>query len=291
LLVLTTTFGLAQEVQVQGKFQSDSLMIGQPFSFSVRATYPKHLQILFPDSTFAFKPFEFESKEYFTTRTTGDISRDSVVYRLSSYEIDSIQVFQLPVFVVQPADCTEVWSRPDSIFLKHFVAAVPDTVDARQLPLKTNTEYLPVSWLLNYPVLLWVAGGVAVVTILVWLIFGSRIRRYYRVKKLNRNHYSFLERFEFAVQQVQSNFTSPRAESALVIWKKYMEGLEGKPYTKFTSREIAGMVTDDQLASALKGIDRMIYGGMAPESQKPFAELQQFSQAHFVKKLEEVSHE
>jgi hypothetical protein len=291
LLVLATTFTFAQEVQVEGKFQSDSLMIGQPFSFSVRATYPKHLQILFPDSTFAFKPFEFESKEYFTTKTTGEISRDSVVYRLTSYEIDSVQVFQIPVFVVQPADCTEVWSRPDSIFLKHFVAAVPDTVEARQLPLKTNTEYLPVSWILNYPVILFVAGGLAVAVILVWLIFGNRIRRYYRVKRLNRNHYTFMERFEHAVQQVQSNFTSPRAEDALVIWKKYMEGLEGKPYTKFTSREIASMVTDEQLASALKGIDRMIYGGRAPESPRPFTDLQQFSQAHFAKKLEEVSHE
>ena len=32
---------------------------------------------------------------------------------------------------------------------KQFVLAVPDTVDARQLPLKTDTEYLAVSWMLN----------------------------------------------------------------------------------------------------------------------------------------------
>jgi len=289
-LVFVTSLAFAQEVVVQGRFQSDSLMIGQPFSFSLRASYPKEMQILFPDSSFDFKPFEFESREYFATRTYGALSLDSVVYHLTSYEIDSTQVFQMPVYVIQPADCTEVWSRPDSIFLKHFVAAVPDTVDARNLPLKTNTEYLPVSWLLNYPILLMIVGVVVLIAILVWLIFGSRIRRYYRVKKLNRNHYSFLERFEYAVQQVQSNFTSPRAENALVIWKKYMEALEGKPYTKYTSREIANMEMDDHLALALRGIDRMIYGGAAQESKQAFAELEQFSQMHFRKKLEEVSH-
>jgi hypothetical protein len=288
--MLVTSLTYAQEVQVEGKFLSDSLLIGQPFSFSLRVNYSRQLQILFPDSTFDFKPFEFSSKEYFTTTTTGDISRDSVVYHLTSFEIDSVQVFQLPVFVVQPADCTEVWSRPDSIFLTHFVAAVPDTVDARQLPLKTNTEYLPVSWLLNYPVLIIAIGVLAVAVILIWLIFGERIRRYYRVKRLNRNHFTFLEKFDFAVHQVQANFTSPRAETALVIWKKYMEGLEGKPYTKYTSREIAGMVMDERLSSALKGIDRMIYGGVAQESPQAFTQLQEFSQAHFTKKLEEVSH-
>jgi hypothetical protein len=122
------------------------------------------------------------------------------------------------------------------------------------------------------------------------VIFGGRIRRYYRVKRLNRNHHSFIERFEHAVQQVQSNFTSPRAETALVIWKKYMESLEGKPYTKFTSREIAMMEMDDHLATALKGIDRMIYGGAAQESKRAFEDLEQFSQEHFRKKLEEESH-
>jgi hypothetical protein len=280
----------AQDVEVEGRFQSDSLLIGQPVPFSMTASYPKALQILFPDSTYNFQPYELAERKYFTTQTTGDVSVDSVVYYLTSYEIDSIQLFQLPVFVVQASDCTQVWSRPDSIFLKQFVAAVPDSVDARGLPLKTNTEYLAVSWMLDYPVLLIGAGILIVAAAVVWLLFGKRIKRYYAVKRLNRNHYSFMERYEYAVQQVQSGFSPPKAESALVIWKKYMESLEGKPYTKFTSKEIAGMEMNERLASALKGIDRMIYGGVAHESRQSFAELQDFSVSHFNKKLEEISH-
>jgi hypothetical protein len=290
LFVLAALIARAQDVIVQGKFQSDSLLIGQPVPFSVTALYPRELQILFPDSTYNFQPYELAERKYFATKTSGEISRDSVVYYLTSFEIDSIQVFQLPVFVVQAADCTQVSSRPDSIFLKQFVAAVPDSVEARALPLKTNTEYLTVSWMLDYPVLIAGVGILLVTALIIWLLFGKRIKRYYAVKRLNRSHYSFLERYEHAVQQVQSGFSPPKAESALVIWKKYMESLEGKPYTKFTSKEIAGMEMDERLASALKGIDRMIYGGVAQESRQSFAQLQDFSVHHFNKKLEEVSH-
>ena len=170
LLVLAALMVRAQDVVVQGQFQSDSLLIGQPVPFSVTASYPRDLQILFPDSTYNFQPYELAERKYFATKTSGEISRDSVVYYLTSFEIDSIQVFQLPVFVVQAADCTQVSSRPDSIFLKQFVAAVPDSVEARALPLKTNTEYLAVSWMLDYPVLI-VGVGILLVTALIvcWL--------------------------------------------------------------------------------------------------------------------------
>jgi hypothetical protein len=135
-----------------------------------------------------------------------------------------------------------------------------------------------------------ITGVLAVAAVLVWIIFGKRIRKYYAIKRLHKNHYSFLEKYEYAVQQVGAGFSALRAESALVIWKKYMEGLEGKPYTKFTSKEIAILEADEKLAAALKGIDRMVYGGINGESRHVFSELQNYSQSHFAKKLEEVKH-
>jgi hypothetical protein len=279
----------SQDVIVSGTFRTDSLLIGEPVAFSLTASYPSDLQLLFPDSTYDFTPYELESKRFFTTQTADSLSYDSVVYNLTSYEVDSVQTLRLPVFVVYPGDCTQVWSRADTIFLKHLVTAVPDSVSAQQLPLKTNTEYLAVSWMLNYPILLMIAGGIIVALVVFWLAFGKRIRQHYRVKRLRKNHYSFLERYEYAVQQVQSGFSSLRAETALVIWKKYMEALEGKPYTKFTSREIAKLEADDSLASALKVIDRMVYGGLSNEPRQAFSELQNYTQAHYDKKLKEVS--
>lgn len=287
--IILDCFG--QEVRVNGKFQTDSLLIGQPIPFSLSATYTRDLQLLFPDSTYDFTPYELHSKQFFPTRTQDSLSYDSVVYHLASFEVDSLQVLRLPVYVVYPGDCTEVWSRPDTIFLKHLVADVPDTVTAQQLPLKTNTEYLNVSWMLNYPILMIVIGALIAIAIVLWLVFGKRVRKYFRVKRLKENHYRFLERYEYAVNQVQAGFTALKAESALVIWKKYMEGLEGKPYTKFTSKEIAKIEADEKLARALRGIDRMVYGGIGNEPKQVFAELQDYSQTHFTKKLQEVTHE
>jgi len=290
MLLVAAVSSFAQEVIVNGKFQADSLLIGKPVPFSLTASYPSDLQLLFPDSTYNFAPYELASKEYFPTRTPDSLSYDSVVYHLTSFEVDSIQTLRLPVFVTHPGDCTEVWSRTDSIFLTHLVAVVPDSVTAQQLPLRTFTDYLPVDWMLNYPVFLIAAGILIVLMITAWLLFGKRIRKYYRVKRLQKNHYSFLEKYEYAVHQVQSGFSALRAETALVIWKKYMESLEGKPYTKFTSREIATLESDERLAAALKGIDRMVYGGMGSEQKQVFTELQDYSQSHFTKKLEEVNH-
>lgn len=290
VFVLAFFNSLAQEVVVNGKFQADSLLIGKAVPFSLTASYPRELQLLFPDSTYDFTPYELASKEYFPTRTPDAFSYDSVVYYLTSFEVDSVQTLRLPVFVAHPGDCTAVWSPIDSIFLTHLVAAVPDSVTAQQLPLKTFTDYLPVDWMLNYPVLLIAVGALIALLVAGWLIFGKRIRRYYRLKKLHKSHYTFLERYEYAVQQVQTGFSALRAEAALVIWKKYMESLEGKPYTKFTSKEIATLEADEKLAAALKGIDRMVYGGMGSEPRQVFAVLQNYSQAHFAKKLEEVNH-
>lgn len=280
----------AQDVIVRGRFQADSLRIGETVPFSLSASYPSELQLLFPDSTFNFTPFELGSKKYFPTKTTNQISYDSVVYYLLSYEVDSAQFLQLPVFVVHPGDCTSVVSNRDSIFLKHLVEVVPDSVSAQQLPLKTNTKYLAVDWLFNYPIV--IIGLAAVVTVLTvtWLIFGRRIRRYFRLKRLNKNHYTFLERYSNALQGLQPGTPASRAEKALVIWKQYMESLENKPYTKYTSKEILRMETNDKLAFALKGIDRMIYGGIGSEPQQAFAELRDYSQSHFMRKLEEVKH-
>src|SRR6187399_1721849 len=112
-------------------------MIGKPVAFSLTASYPRDLQILFPDSAYNFAPYELESKEYFPTHTPDSLSYDSVVYYLTSYEVDSMQFMRLPVFVTHPGDCTEVWSPLDTIYFNHLVAAVPDTVTAQQLPLRT----------------------------------------------------------------------------------------------------------------------------------------------------------
>lgn len=277
-------------VDVRSRFQDDSVRIGEPIPFALTARYPKELNILFPDSSFSFAPFEFSSKKYFPTQTTGPISYDSVVYYLTTYEIDSLQKLSLPVFLVHPGDCTAVFSRSDTVYLKHTVANVPDSVAAPQLPLKTQTSYLQVKWLFNYPLWLIIGGVLVILLIIGWLIFGKRIRHYLQIRKLKRYHRAFLTRYNDAIEQLKEGFSSPKAERALVVWKEYMESLEAKPYTKYTSKEILQIEKDEHLSGPLKNIDRMVYASQQLDPQS-FSALKEYSQSRFNQKLEEVRHD
>lgn len=278
----------ASAVNVRSRFLADSLKIGEKVPFSVTATYPSRLNILYPDSSYSFNPFEYEAKQYFPTRTVDSLSYDSVVYYVTSYEIDSIQMFRMPVYVLQGSDCTAVFGATDSIFLKQMVDHVPDSVNAQQLPLKINTKYLNVDWLFNYPIAIYVGAGFLAIAIVVWFVFGKRIRRYFIVKRLNKDHTEFINRFGDALQQMQTEYSSRKAETALVIWKKYMESLEQKPYTKYSSKEILRLLNDRNLSAALRAIDSMVYGNINSDTAV-FQELREVSTSHYNERLRKLN--
>lgn len=288
LLILFPLLGYSQNVKVRGRFLADSIKIGEPIPFSLTATYPKNLNIVYPDSNFVFAPFEFETKKWFPTKTTDSLSYDSVVYLITSYEIDSIQKFRMPVYLLNRTDCTVVMSVMDSLPLKQLVKSIPEEVKAEELPLKINTNYLVVDWLFNYPIFLIVIGILVVILIVVWIVFGKRIRKYFVVRRLNRNHTDFLQKFAGAVNDLQADVNTRKAENVLTIWKKYMEGLEDKPYTKYSSREILRFINDEKLSSALRAIDRMVYGGVGNNTEV-FQELREVSRTHFDEKLKQVN--
>ncbi len=275
--------------QVHGRFEKDSISIGEAIPYSLTARYPGSQQIVFPDSTFSFAPLEFSRKNFFTTRSTGKMSYDSVVYWLTTFEIDSVQYLKLPVYVVYEKDCVAVYPAVDSIFLRHHVAVVPDSVSTEQLPLKTNTAYQKVKWILNYPVFLAIALSILIISVLVWIIFGKRVHKYFVLRRLNRNYQNFSSRFNQSLDQLSSGFTSPKAEAVMLIWKSYMEDLERYPYTKSTSREIVQWIHDGAMDDALQSIDRGIYGGY-DSSLDMFRDLQRYSHVRFQKKEEEIKH-
>ena len=278
----------AQEVTVRGQFQQDSIKIGIVFPYTLSAQYPKSETVVFPDSTYSFAPFEFDHKTYFGTISSDQTSYDSVVYYLTSFEIDSIQSLSLPVFVVHDKDCTSVYANHDSVILQHMVAAVPDSVSIEQLPLKTNTAYLAVKWLLNYPLVLISGAVVLVVLVVIWITFGKRIKKYMRLRKLNKYHKRFLTEFNQAVDQLQNNYSAARAEATLRLWKQYMEGLLASPITKYTSKEIFNLVRDESLAQALGQIDRSIYSDRRSLEKETLTELQKFTEQKFNEKVQVI---
>jgi hypothetical protein len=278
-----------QEVNVRGGFLSDSLKIGEQTAYYLSARYPSELTVLFPDSTHSFAPFEYEKKEYFLTSTSDGISRDSTVYYLTTFEVDRVQFLRLPVYVVHASDCTAVQTAADSVQIIQLVDQVPDTVSADKLPLKMNTAYQEVHYDLNFWLIVISIAVIGVLAIVIWLVFGKRIRQYFKARRLQKNHADFLETYAQLLKQLQTAFSTLTAESALVTWKKYMEELESRPYTKLTTRETLKLVKEPRLSEDLGRIDKAIYGHDTAVIQ-PLENLKRFADEQFRKKLKEVQH-
>ncbi|MBS1680447.1 MAG: hypothetical protein JST48_01935 [Bacteroidetes bacterium] len=287
---LNTSLAFSQQIKVNARFNADSVMIGQPIELSLSVRYPSKLTILFPDSSYSFKPFEFQRKKIYTTQSRDGISLDSVTYRLATYEIDSLQRLRLPIFIVNPSDCTQVFSNFDSVHFKNVVAAIPDSLSADRLPLKVKVDYLKVPREFNYLLAGISIGILAVVLLIVWIVFGKRIKKYFRLKKLLKGYEAFRLSFENSLDKLNQNFSTQQAEHTLVIWKKYLETMVSKPYTKYTSKEIRALENNDELGRALASIDRMIYGHDHRNVLPPFDTLKEYGRTQFEKKKTEVAH-
>jgi hypothetical protein len=291
LVVLSSAFFSEAQVNVTGGFIADSITIGQPIAYYLTARYPQTVSILFPDSTYSFEPFEYISKRYFPTVTRQGTSYDSVVYLLRTFELAPVQRLSLPIFLPIATDSSRFYCPPDSVHLVHEVNALPpDTLPLTALPLKTNTEYQLVQFLFNYPVLVILVGSILVTAIIGWLVFGKRIKKYFRMKRLQKDYKAFVSTFSGYTKNIRSQFNPQLAERSLALWKNYLEKLEQKPYTKLTTREMLRMeVNEPDLGPSLKTLDAAIYGRLQ-QVDEPLANLGRIAEQRFLKKLNEVKH-
>lgn len=279
----------AQDVVVKGGFFKDSLRVGDQTGFYLTAKYPSNLKILFPDSSFTFAPFEFEDKKYFPTHTTLGISYDSVIYYLSTFEVEPVQSLSLPVYQLNRADCTVYVSPRDTILLSELVKNLPDTVTLNNLPLKVNVAYEDVPYTFNYVIAGIIVGALLVIGIVSWMLFGKKIKKHYRLKRMQKAHQKFLEIFNQQVDSIKTAFSSVTTENALSQWKKYMEQLEARPYTKLTTKETLQLENNELLGRNLHTVDAAIYGHDTSVIES-LENLRNFADRRFVQKLEEVKH-
>jgi hypothetical protein len=290
-LFFVVTQTVAQEanaIKVRGGFFEDSIMVGKPARFYLSATYPSKINILFPDSTFEYTPLEYNKKEYFTTETVNGISYDSVIYHLSAFEIDSLQALSLPIFQINERDCTLHASNSDTLKLV-YVTGVVDTISVHKLPLKHQANFHAIDTPVNYPVIIFVTGTLLIVVAALWFLFGKRIKRHYKIKRMVKAHQAFILGFDQKIDTVTKQYSPLSTEDTLVHWKRYLEQLERVPYTKLTSREIQRLEKDEHLGKTLHSIDAAIYGHNT-QAAVLFENLRTFAQQRFSKKLEEVKH-
>lgn len=254
VLFFSTTLP-AQEISPIGHFLGDSVKIGARIPYSLSIKYPTRMDVVFPDSLYDYSPFELEDKTYFATRSDSTHSYDSAIYYLSTFEIDSVQFLRLPVYFVNASDSIPVYSIKDSALLVELIPVLPDSIQ-----LKENTTYFNVPTQFNYPYLLIGLGILLVSIIILLIVFGGKIKKFFQVRRLKKLHHKFLEKFDYLVVSIDENNAIKEKEHAAFAWKKYLEKLEKSPVTKLTTKEITlSLELKDEAIAALKDIDRAIY--------------------------------
>lgn len=249
-----------------GRFLMDTIDIGRPFQYALTYRHPPAVDLLFPDTARQFAPYKVENVALYATRTTGTglaaVSVDSAVYTLLSFETDSVQLLRTSVRLMNTADCTDVFTQTDTVFLRSKVnPALADLTDYASLTLATETKLAPLRQQFNYPVLGLVTAGLALVSSILYRIFGRVIRRQWRLYQLNRRHRQFLREFNRLSLVINSDSAADVANQAVISWKMYLEKIEQRAYSSLTTSEIAERVADDRVTNALREADRMIYGG------------------------------
>ncbi|GAB3268005.1 hypothetical protein GCM10027347_37240 [Larkinella harenae] len=241
----------------KGVFLTDTIEIGKPFQYSLSVRHRASVDVLFPDTARHFSPFLVRDITIFSTQTDASGSLDSSVYTLISFETRPSQTLQVPIVLLRsPTDCTQVLSNIDTVQLRERIQTMrPDT-----LRLSTETKVVSLRQQMNYPLLLVILLILCGLAGVLFLFFGNSIRTRIRRYQLYRQYQEFQRSFNRLTRGIGPETAHEDAGRAVIIWKKYMERLERKPFTSLTTREIVELVQDDRLADALKEIDGVIYG-------------------------------
>lgn len=282
--LLVGFLGQSQSIRVNGGFVEDSLLIGQDVTYWLTACYSEDLEVIFPDSTFKFEPFEYSDKEYYPSKLVNGEVFDSTVYRIQSFEIDPTQYFFAPVYVLAGLDSTIINSPLDSIYFQELAPIVTDTTS-----LIANSRYELVIKQFNYPLMYYVVGGLIVLALALLAIFGKKIIKFFRLRKLRKEYEKFSMQLSDHIHALKSKPESEVAERALYFWKRYQEKLDKYPFTKSTTKEILAQSFAKELEKPLSSIDRLIYGKRPTETVfQDFQQIEDYTQYRYNKKVEEI---
>ncbi len=287
-LVFLTGFSTinAQDLNINAGFLEDSLSIGEEVHFWITAKYNEETEILFPDSNYNFTPWEYLSKYYEPTRLIDSKAIDSTVYSIQSFEIEKVQYLELPVIILDEQDSITVFSPKDSILFRDLVEVVSDTTQ-----MKSNFNYQYVKRIFNFPLLWIIIGTLALILLIGYVLFGNKIRRKLKIRRLRRDYLKFNEKLSYYISKLKEDQSTLITEEAVSYWKKYCEKLEKEPFSKLTTSEILRYDYTGELSDALHSIDRSIYGGIIDHQiYKSFQSIEDFTQNRYDRKLEQLKH-
>ena len=168
--------------------------------------------------------------------------------------MDSIQSLQLSSYIISRGDSLKITSNTDSININNEIISINPN-----LKVKYNTIYSKIQSLINYKNILTISSIVISIIILVYILFGKRVRKYIKIRSLNKKLKKFTIKYEKQLSIYNSNKFKNELEKLLIIWKVYMEYISNNPYLSSTTKEIEKFKKDIKIIKSLKEIDRKIY--------------------------------
>ncbi|TLM89067.1 hypothetical protein [Hymenobacter jeollabukensis] len=247
-----------------GRFVTPAVRVGELVEYELTFRHAPGLNVIFPDSTAPFKPFEYVRRRYWPTRTRQGLSLDRCRYVLRTFALDSVQQLRLPVTVLRGRDSVVVYGTTAAVRLVRTAPALP--AEAELPPLRQDTALLPLEARFNYPYWLAAAAAVLVLAAVVWWTFGRNLRQRYRRYRTARNHVYFLAQYARHLERFQLSRSLANMERAITLWKNYLARLEDNSLNTLTTKEIVALYGGDaDVATALRLADRVIYGNQLPD--------------------------
>lgn len=266
------------------QFQARHARIGEPIYLSLSLWHGPDDDIIFPDSLDDYAPFEFLSKRYYATRTDARGSFDSAVYTLQTFHMKPEQVLRFKILKYTPQDTQVFYSNADTLYLHRLIPERPATPILKVNPA---LEYVPPAINYNY----W-ALGLGLIVLALFLIntfLGRPIQKWFGLLVLYRRHTVFSSVFDKLSNQTVKGRSTDGMEQALNLWKQYMERVDQRPFSTYTTKEIATLLPDEHLVQALQSIDRAVYGGMQEEiNERIFTILRRYAVVFYNKRREAI---
>ncbi|TGE23784.1 hypothetical protein E5K00_00795 [Hymenobacter aquaticus] len=267
----------------RSRFMRPGTRVGEIIDYELSYAHRPGLEVIFPDSTAEFKPFEYVGKTFYPTRTSRGQSVDRTVYHLRTFTLDPVQRLSLPVTLLQGNDTVTVPSTAASVRLQR---TAPPTAGPEAPALRQNTRLVPVPTQFNYPY--WLAGTGVVAVLLggVFIGFRGALRLRYQRYRLRKNHAYFLAQYARHIERFTLSRSLINMERAITLWKNYLTGLEDNTINSLTTKEIvAHYENDHDVNTALRITDRVIYGNQFTEEESEtdlaFVLLRDFAQRRY----------
>ena len=242
----------SQEIDYNIFFKEESVKIGDSITLISTLKYPKNIEIIQPDSSYKFIPFEFLDKIVFESSSSNNIIFDSTIYILQTFELDSIQSIYLKSYIINTSDSLEILSNTDKI-------RTISLVNEKNSKTKTNTLLEKINSIFNSKKFSIITGVIFSVLVLIYLLFRKKINKYFKIKRIKSETDFFKNEFDTILSSYLNTNDIMFLENLLLKWKRFMEKLSKKPYSSSTSSEISLFNKNIKSIKTLKEIDKCIY--------------------------------